>query len=63
LAGWVFIATRLGWPVSTTHALLGGVVGAVWTVAGFAGLEMDAVSKKALLPPCSTGSWLDAGLL
>ncbi len=49
-AGWVFIATRLGWPVSTTHALLGGVVGAVWAVAGFAGLEMDAVTRKALLP-------------
>ncbi len=49
-AGWVFLATRLGWPVSTTHALLGGVVGAVWAVAGFAGLEMDAVTRKALLP-------------
>ncbi len=49
-AGWVFVATRLGWPVSTTHALLGGVVGAVWAVAGFAGLEMDAVTRKALLP-------------
>ncbi|VAX11702.1 Probable low-affinity inorganic phosphate transporter [hydrothermal vent metagenome] len=49
-AGWVFVATRLGWPVSTTHALLGGVVGAVWAVAGFSGLQMDAVSKKALLP-------------
>ncbi len=49
-AGWVFVATRLGWPVSTTHALLGGVVGAVWAVAGFSGLQMDAVTRKALLP-------------
>lgn len=49
-AGWVFVATRLGWPVSTTHALLGGVVGAVWAVAGFSGLQVDAVTRKALLP-------------
>jgi len=49
-AGWVFVATRLGWPVSTTHALLGGVVGAVWAVAGFSGLQMDAVTRKAVLP-------------
>jgi PiT family inorganic phosphate transporter len=49
-AGWVLVATRLGLPVSTTHALLGGVVGAVWMTAGFDGLQMDAVTRKALLP-------------
>ncbi len=49
-AGWVLVSTRFGWPVSTTHALLGGVIGAVWEVAGFSGLQMDAVARKALLP-------------
>ncbi len=49
-SGWVVIATRLGLPVSTTHALLGGVVGAALFSAGPEGLRMDAVTQKALLP-------------
>lgn len=49
-AFWVIIATRLALPVSTTHALLGGVVGAALVAAGPGGLELDAVTKKALLP-------------
>jgi inorganic phosphate transporter, PiT family len=47
--GWVLLSTRLGWPVSTTHALLGGIVGAALTMAGPAGLELNAVTRKALL--------------
>jgi PiT family inorganic phosphate transporter len=47
---WVLLATRLGWPVSTTHALLGGIVGAALTVAGPEGLRGAAVANKALLP-------------
>jgi len=49
-AGWVLLATRLGLPVSTTHALLGGIVGAVWMAAGIDGLRLDAVTRKALMP-------------
>lgn len=49
-ATWVMVASRLGWPVSTTHALLGGVVGAALMVAGPAGLQAHAVANKALLP-------------
>ncbi|TAN52272.1 MAG: inorganic phosphate transporter [Methylococcaceae bacterium] len=48
--GWVGIATRLGLPVSTTHGLLGGIVGAVWSKAGWEGLNGSAVASKALLP-------------
>lgn len=48
--GWVTLATRLGLPVSTTHALLGGVVGAALVAAGPDGLRMGAVTQKALLP-------------
>lgn len=47
---WVLLATRLGWPVSTTHALLGGIVGAALVVAGPHGLRGAAVANKALLP-------------
>lgn len=49
-AAWVLLATRLGLPVSTTHALLGGIVGTVLVLAGPEGLRTAAVANKALLP-------------
>ncbi|HEX7350763.1 inorganic phosphate transporter [Brachybacterium sp.] len=42
-AVWLLLATRMGWPVSTTHALIGGIVGAAVTtgaVTGTGGFEM-----------------------
>lgn len=47
---WLLIATRTGLPVSTTHALLGGLVGAVLASTGAEGLHAAAVANKALLP-------------
>lgn len=47
---WVLTATRLSLPVSTTHALLGGVVGSVLAVAGPDGLLAAVVANKAVLP-------------
>jgi PiT family inorganic phosphate transporter len=47
---WVAVATRLGLPVSTTHALLGGTVGAALAAAGWGGLQYADVLGKALLP-------------
>lgn len=47
---WVLLATRFGWPVSTTHALLGGIVGAVLVISGPDGLRGAAVANKVLLP-------------
>jgi PiT family inorganic phosphate transporter len=47
---WVLLATRLGWPVSTTHALLGGIVGAALVISGPDSLRGAAVANKALLP-------------
>lgn len=31
-AVWLLLATRMGWPVSTTHSIVGGIVGAALTV-------------------------------
>ena len=47
---WVLGASWFGFPVSTTHALLGGIVGAVLIVAGPDGLRAAVVANKALLP-------------
>ena len=45
---WVIIATRLGFPVSVSHSLIAGVVGAGTAVAGFSGLNMAIVIKVLL---------------
>src|SRR5699024_1655268 len=40
---WLLIATRKGWPVSTTHSIIGGIVGAAVAqgiATGTGGLEM-----------------------
>lgn len=47
---WVLLATRFGLPVSTTHALLGGIVGAALVIAGPEGLRAGVIANKALLP-------------
>ncbi|WP_193104851.1 inorganic phosphate transporter [Brachybacterium sp. FME24] len=42
-AVWLLLATKMGWPVSTTHAIIGGIVGAALTtgvVTGTGGLDM-----------------------
>ncbi len=49
-SGAILAATQLGLPVSTTHALLGGVVGAVLVATGPGGLHAAAIANKALLP-------------
>jgi len=49
-AAWVVLATRYGLPVSTTHALLGGLVGAALIGGGRAALRFDAITSKALAP-------------
>ncbi len=48
-AGTVLLATRLGMPISTTHALVGGLVGAGFVVAG-AELNLGALGTAFLLP-------------
>lgn len=51
---WLFIATRLGWPVSTTHSIIGGIVGAAVAMGiktGLGGFEMvqwDEIGQIAM---------------
>ena len=58
---WVLSASWFGFPVSTTHALLGGIVGAVLIVAGPDGLRTAVVANKAVLP-LLVGPFLAVGL-
>lgn len=46
----VFAATRLGLPVSTTHALIGGLVGAGLGATNSGELHMDALTNSFLIP-------------
>ncbi len=46
----VFLATRLGFPVSTTHALVGGLVGAGFATSGIGGVNAAALGKAFVAP-------------
>ncbi|MEK7671012.1 MAG: inorganic phosphate transporter [Bacteroidota bacterium] len=49
-ASWVLVASRLGWPVSTTHAIVGAIIGAGMASVGSSGISWSGVEKKALVP-------------
>ncbi len=49
-AAWVSIATRASLPVSTTHALVGSVIGASVTAYGASGIAWAAVGTKVFVP-------------
>ncbi|MCS6897422.1 MAG: inorganic phosphate transporter [Nitrospira sp.] len=49
-AAWVWLASRLGLPVSTTHALIGAIVGAGLTAFSTEALAWAAIAKKIALP-------------
>ncbi|MGH8502926.1 MAG: inorganic phosphate transporter [Gammaproteobacteria bacterium] len=48
--GWVALATWRRWPVSTTHAIVGGLVGAGLTAYGMQGIYWSAILSKIALP-------------
>lgn len=59
---WLLVATRMGWPVSTTHSIVGGIVGAAVTlgvVTGTGGLEMVQWLEIAKI----VSSWVVSPLL
>jgi PiT family inorganic phosphate transporter len=49
-AGTVLIASRIGLPISTTHALVGALVGAGVTAAGFAHVQFASLGRGVILP-------------
>jgi PiT family inorganic phosphate transporter len=55
-ATWLVLATRVGWPVSTTHSIVGAIVG-----FGAVGLGVDAVEWGRLVP--IVASWAISPLL
>ncbi|GAA1490224.1 inorganic phosphate transporter [Brachybacterium sacelli] len=63
-AVWLLLATKMGWPVSTTHAIIGGIVGAAVTTGivtgtgGFAMVqwsEIGAIATSWILSPLLGG--------
>jgi len=49
-AATVLLASRLGLPISTTHALTGALVGAGVTAAGFSGVRFAALVSSVVTP-------------
>lgn len=62
---WVNLATWIGAPVSTTHAVVGGVVGAGIVAAGFGAVnwsQMAAIAASWVISPV-LGAIIAAGFL
>ncbi|MFE2044086.1 anion permease [Streptomyces sp. NPDC059477] len=57
---WNLLTWLVGLPSSSSHALFGGLIGAVWVGAGAHGVNFDAVVEKILVP--ALASPLVAGL-
>ena len=49
-SGWVILSSKIGMPVSTTHAIVGSIVGAGIVSIGWNGIMWDSVLKKIFLP-------------
>lgn len=47
---WVLLATRFGWPVSTTHALTGGLLGMGVLAFGWGGVNWGNALTKIVIP-------------
>ena len=47
---WNLVTWLLGLPSSSSHALFGGLIGAVWVGAGINGIHFNQVISKILLP-------------
>ena len=47
---WNLLTWRLGIPSSSSHALIGGLLGAALAASGFGAWQMDGIVEKVLLP-------------
>ncbi|MBI5594689.1 MAG: inorganic phosphate transporter [Elusimicrobia bacterium] len=59
---WVLLASWRGWPVSTTHALVGALCGAGWASAGPHAVLWEAMARKVLVS-LAAGPFVAAALL
>ena len=50
---WNMLTWLIGLPSSSSHALFGGLIGAVWIAAGSGAVHFDTVTSKILLPPAT----------
>ncbi|MGH7531120.1 MAG: inorganic phosphate transporter [Gemmatimonadales bacterium] len=60
--GWLVVATRSGLPVSTTHALVGGLLGAGIAAQGIGAVQWAAVARTTAIP-LAVSPLLAAGLM
>jgi PiT family inorganic phosphate transporter len=51
---WDLITWRLGIPSSSSHALIGGLIGAVIAASGTGALNIDGITQKVLIPLVSS---------
>jgi len=49
-SGWVILSSRIGMPVSTTHAIVGAMAGAGLVSVGWNGIMWNSVLNKILMP-------------
>ncbi len=47
-AGWTGLMTRFGLPISASHSLIGGLIGATVSASGFSALKMKGITKILL---------------
>src|SRR3954454_16305497 len=47
---WNLLTWRLGIPSSSSHALIGGLIGAVFVASGLAAIKFEGVRDKVLVP-------------
>lgn len=52
-AVWLMVASYFGWPVSTTHTIVGAIVGFGWIIAGPEHLAWEQIGTIALSWVCS----------
>ena len=56
---WLTIASRYGWPVSTTHSIVGAIVGFAWVAIGFDAVhwpEVGEIAASWVISPILAGS-------
>ncbi|EGX61444.1 inorganic phosphate transporter PiT family protein [Streptomyces zinciresistens K42] len=51
---WNLLTWLLGLPSSSSHALFGGLIGAVWAGAGASGVHVEKVVEKVLIPAAAS---------